>query len=326
MTCNINYKKMYYDGIQSFKNGDLLSAIKNFQILINNFSIYRENATLMLVKIYIKNGNYKKARELLGILPKDNCSYHYNLLYGLLENIENNYERSLDYYSNCLNSSKKQIMALLTISKIYIQMGDYEIARKMLLTIQQDKIINLQATIGLICLDILLKKYNEAYRLLLKIDRRKLTMKYEQHYHILKSYIEYMLGYENLVLKSKFINRLFSTDDENLIEHLKLHTNKNDRYTKGCFFEKIDFVKLLSLVRDRISSLNPNHFEISDMYRFRLDEPIGYKGDELTNDICVTTMLNTKNIFTIYPVKLSSEFDVEGMSVSKDLIIKRKGE
>lgn len=69
--------------------------------------------------------------------------------------------------------------------------------------------------------------------------------------------------------------------------------------------------------------MNANHFEVSDMYRFRLDTPIGYKGDLITSDICVVTMIGTKDIITMYPVSLSDEFDKEGMSTSKELKLKR---
>lgn len=70
--------------------------------------------------------------------------------------------------------------------------------------------------------------------------------------------------------------------------------------------------------------MNSNHFEVSDMYRFRLDTPIGFKGDDITSDLCVVTMIGTKDILTMYPVLLSDEFDKEGMSESKELLLKRK--
>lgn len=60
------------------------------------------------------------------------------------------------------------------------------------------------------------------------------------------------------------------------------------------------------------------------MYRFRLDAPIGFKGDEETSDLCVVTMIRAKDILTMYPVLLSDEFDNEGMSESKELSLKRK--
>ena len=59
------------------------------------------------------------------------------------------------------------------------------------------------------------------------------------------------------------------------------------------------------------------------MYRFRLDTPIGYKGDEITNDLCVVTMIGTKDIITMYTVQLSSEFDEEGFAHDKSITLKR---
>lgn len=69
--------------------------------------------------------------------------------------------------------------------------------------------------------------------------------------------------------------------------------------------------------------MNANHFEISDNYRFRLNSPIGFKGDYITHDLCVVTLLGTKDVITMYPVLLSDEFDKEGVSKSKVLKLKR---
>ena len=70
-------------------------------------------------------------------------------------------------------------------------------------------------------------------------------------------------------------------------------------------------------------SMTANHFEVSDMYRFRLDTPIGYKDDLITSDLCVVTIIGTKDIITMYPVSLSDEFDKEGLATSKELKLKR---
>ena len=69
--------------------------------------------------------------------------------------------------------------------------------------------------------------------------------------------------------------------------------------------------------------MNGNHFELTDMYRFKLDTPIGYKGELITNDLCVVTILGTKDIITMYPVSLSNEFDNEKFSTSEQLKLKR---
>ena len=50
---------------------------------------------------YIVNGNYLKARKLLQENYKCN-SHILNQYYGLLENIENNFYRSKEYFNNCV--------------------------------------------------------------------------------------------------------------------------------------------------------------------------------------------------------------------------------
>lgn len=89
------------------------------------------------------------------------------------------------------------------------------------------------------------------------------------------------------------------------------------------FFKYTDLRKLLYDARKKIENMNSNHFEFSDMYRFRLDTPIGFKGDEITSDLCVVTMIGTKDILTMYTVLLSDEFDKEGFSTNKELKLKK---
>ena len=58
--------------------------------------------------------------------------------------------------------------------------------------------------------------------------------------------------------------------------------------------------KIIVRCKKIIENMNWNHFEILDMYRFKLDTPIGYKGELITNDLCVVRMIGTKDIITMY--------------------------
>jgi len=115
------------------------------------------------------------------------------------------------------------------------------------------------------------------------------------------------------------IYRLFNHSDKVLMNHIRRHCNQKLRNTVACFLPHIDIKKLLYEARDRIEDMNANHFEFSDMYRFRLDSLIGYKGDLDTSDLCVATLIDTKDIITMYPVLLSEEFDIEGLATSEEL-------
>lgn len=107
------------------------------------------------------------------------------------------------------------------------------------------------------------------------------------------------------------------------MSHIKKHKNQSEKATNGCFFKYTDIRELLLDAREKIENMNGNHFEVLDMYRFKLDTPIGYKGELITSDLCVVTIIGTKDIITMYPVTLSDEFDKEGLSTSEKLKLKR---
>lgn len=162
------------------------------------------------------------------------------------------------------------------------------------------------------------------------LDSKTLTPKLYQHYRILDMFLKSKLG---MLRKSRFsidlhkdymLYRSYDDSYETFLNHIRRRLNQDLRQSKGCFFEYIDLEKLLSEVRDRIENMNSNHFEVSDMYRFRLDKPIDFKENQITSDICVVTMIGTKDIITTYSITLSEQFYIEGMSTSKELTLKRK--
>ena len=322
-----NSRESYFKGMDCWRHNDYINARRWFEISYNEPE-FREESLYKLIQIDLREGKYAKVRKLLKE-NIENQTVRLKQAYGLLENIENNYESSKRYYSECMAEPKMQNRVLLSIAKLYIQTGNHQVARKMFETLQLNKYYNTQSTTGLICLNILEGNYKDAEKLLKEIDERRLTPKLYQHYQILNMYVKYFQG--NLKtsdnhfdpVKEYMIYRLFDNSDETLLNHIQRHTNQRDRKSNGCFFEHTDLKKLLSDAREKIENMNSNHFEFSDMYRFRLDNPIGFKGSEITSDLCVATIIGTKDILTMYPVLLSDEFDKEGFSTSKELMIKR---
>lgn len=320
-------EKTYFKGMNYYNRNDYINARKYFELSYHTPG-FMTDSLYRLLQIDLREGKYAKARMLLNA-NKDNHSLKLKKIYGLLENIENNFKTAKKYYNECLLEPKLQNKALLSIAKLYIQTGDNEIAKKMLETLQLNPNYEIQAIISLICLNILEQDYQEAKRLLQEIDVKKLTPKVSQHYKFLTMYIKYFNGELKIVpsnlsqLNDYMIYRLFDNSDELLLKHLKKHLNQKERNSNGCFLPNTDLKKLLNIAQETIKNLNPNHFENSDMYRFRLDNPIGYKEKDLTKDLCVVTIIGTKDILTMYPVSLSDEFDKEGFSTNKELILKR---
>ena len=327
MAISDDYKQAFFNGQKCWQNNDYINARYWFEIA-SKHEMYREDSLSKLIQIEIREGKYAKAREILNS-HKDLNSVTLKQIWGLLENIENNFEASRRYYSECMINPDMQHKSLLAISKLYIQTGDNTVARKMLETLQLNNKFNTQSTFGLVGLSILEQDYERAFSLLKTIDERRLTPKLLQHYRILNTYLLSKLGRLKNVpnnfdpVRDYMIYRLFDNSEETLLRHISKHMNQKERNNNGCFFKYIDLKKLLYDARDKIENMNSNHFEVSDMYRFRLDTPIGYKGDEITSDLCVVTMVGTKDIVTMYPVQLSSEFDKEGFSNDKIIALKR---
>lgn len=274
------------------------------------------------IKREIINGNYANARKMLN---ENKENKYMASLFGILENIENNFEKSKEYYLKSMKIANQQRGNILSLAKVYAQTGDYDVAINMIKSLLIYPEHKIQSLISLACIDIMTYDFYDAYNILNEIDTSTLSKRLMHHYSITKSYVEYFLGKLNKTQNNLdyTIMRLFDSDDILLLDHIKKHNNEKERYTNGCFIPDIDLKRLVYNVKERIEGMNANHFEISDMYRFKMDYPIGYKGDILTNDICVVTSLGLKNIITIYPVLLSNEFDQDNLLNSRELKIKR---
>lgn len=327
MALNNDCRQAYFNGQECWKKNDYVNARYWFEISIND-SNFRDDSLSKLIQIEIREGKYSKARQILN-QNKEISSVGLKQIYGLLENIENNFEQSKKYYSECMVDPAMQYKSLLAIAKLYMQTGDYEVARKMFETLRLNPRFYIQATFGLASLNIFEHNFFEAQKLINEVNVSKLTLKLMQHYRILDSYIKYFLGQLKLSdnkfdpVRDYMIYRLFDHSEDTLLTHIEKHRNQQERATNGCFFKYTDTRKLLTDARGIIEDMNGNHFEVSDMYRFKLDTPIGYKGDLITSDLCVVTIIGTKDIITMYPVSLSDEFDKEGLATSKELKLKR---
>ena len=327
MALNNDFKQSFFNGQDCWKKNDYINARHWFEIAVKD-SNFKDESLSKLIQIEIREGKYSKARKIL-VENKDISSIGLKQIYGLLENIENNFEQSRKYYSECMVDPDMQYKSLLAIAKLYIQTGDYEVARKMFETLRLNPKFYIQATFGLASLNIFEHNFFEAQKLMNEINVSKLTPKLTQHYRILDSYIKYFLGQLRMSdnkfdpVRDYMIYRLFDHSEDTLLNHIEKHRNQAEKETNGCFFRYTDIKKLLYDARNRIEDMNANHFEVSDMYRFRLDTPIGYKDDLITSDLCVVTIIGTKDIITMYPVSLSDEFDKEGLATSKELKLKR---
>lgn len=315
-------------GCESFRQRDYVSARKSFEMALQQEKLY-EQSLLKIIHIEIKEGKYANARKKL-----EEMSQLENLelksLYGKLEEIELNFELSKKYYSQCMQNPQMQYKSFFNLARLNIQLGDYPMAKKMLETLQYDINFNLSATFQLIYMEIIKGDLDSAYRILQSIDSEKLNPFYYHNYEAIDVYLKLKLGMLKKADTTTYpkgeytISRILGSDDIQLLNHVEKHLNQDLRYSDGCFFKYTDLRRLLTEVRDKITKMNPNYFNFTALYKFHLDDPIGFKGDELTNDICVATIIGTNDILTMYPIQLSSQFDIENLNYSQELARKRK--
>ncbi len=317
----------YEDAVRHYKNNNLFVARTLFEKLLG-IPRYRKYALLYLFQIEIKDGNIKRAREIVNKLKSMGIPNGLNI--ATLEQIEYNFDKSKKFLNECLFKPSISKVASLYLAKIYIQLGDYDTGRELLKRLQENYDFYVQATFSLISLSILQEDFEESERLLRNLDTSRMTPKVLSHYRKTENIIKYLKGQIDKIPNSKreesnYILNLFQDEsDETLLAHIKRHEIKRRNAPPILFQENLDYEKLLSDISEQISSMNGNHFEVSDMYRFKLDYPVGITPTGTTKDICVATVIGTKKIITAYPILLSSEFDREGLSTSKTLQMKRQ--
>ncbi len=279
-----------------------------------------------LAKTIIKNvieGKYDKARRIVKI-HKNNQSLDFKSACAILECVENNFNAGRKLYTECLADSQLYTKSMLSLARLDIQTHNYDKAREKLIKIISGDYLKEEALIELIILNIFEKKYKEA-KTLLKYFSTDLQIKkrIKNNYQFLNIYLK-ILQNELKPLETKYnlnmsyiCNRLFNSSDKLLLNHINKHYGKTNGKDNGYFFDNIDCKKLLIDAKERIQDMNGNHFTIADTYKYRLEDPIGIIGNEVTYDLCVTTIIGTKDIITMYPVALSDEFDKEGFTYNK---------
>ena len=324
-----NYNECRQDFLkakQLFNNQEYNEAKNYFYNTLEN-PHFQEQATYYLTKIYIQESKYDITRQLLEqYYQKD--SNNLNMAYGLLETIESNFESAKQYYQLCMNTYFNQNKILLELARLNIQTGDNEIGRKMFETLKYEENYQAIALINLILVNILEQKYDDGYELLEQLSKCNLRGNLIETFENLKHYLKYFTNktYNKPDINSNYlIHRLYDDRDDTLLSHISSHINQQNKNTEGCFFKYIDLKKIVDIAHGTIENMNPNHFELLDMYRFRLDNPIGFKEEKVTSDLCVMTIFNTKKIVTMYPVYLSNQFDRENIIYSKELTKKRGG-
>lgn len=285
---------------------------------------YKLDASTILFQIYFKSGSFDKARSIINETTSNDPTQSFNL--ATLEEYENNLTQALKHFTICLEYPEYHNLALLNIAKIYSELGFYKESLETLNTLLNTELY-LESKLEIIYLLTRLEEYEKAYNLAKDINPDALNKIMKKDYNELINILKYRLN----VLKLSELNHedykaylLMTSDNETLLNHIQKHQKQNERFTKGCFFKDLNLKDLLFQVQEKLESLNPIYVNKTDFYRLSLPKSIGFKGNDKTKDITIITILGTKQIITMYPVKFSKNFDSEKQNQDKDLQLIRK--
>lgn len=314
-------KNAFFNGENNYKNC-YYEIAKFWYKISKQHPRYINESIHKLFLIELKVGRFDKARDLL------NFNYYFDSpiierCFGQLESIEYNFEKAIENYKSCLEDEENNSYLNMEIAKCYYELGMHNEAWSFLEKIENKD--NPSIMLFKICILYYERKYEHALKLLNLIDISKLKPMDFRTYKDILILLNYKIGNITSInnLTRYLYARLFDKDDKLLSEHIKKHfeTTQTDF---GNLKKELDTFELIELCKKTIKNMNGNHYGISDIYRCRLDNIIGTKRNEPTKDIEIVTYLDSKDIITMYPIMLSSEFDTEKMTTDKELKLRRE--
>ena len=319
MTNIENNDKLFKKANQYEKHFEFKKAIECYQILLNSSESHK-NAFYKLVRSLIRNSNFKLARKYLENEDNDTIKIS-NYLYGLLEAKENNFLQSKKYLLKSLEYPNTDIQkeALLDLGNIEFQLGNYDIAEKIYETVCMFPDYEEKAKVKIIILNYYLGEYHQAKKLIQKMITN--NIKFESNAILLYIINEFCDKQLNEIYSSELV-RSYNTEKEQILKHVICkHCTIND---SSRFFKYIDIEKIFNEVKDNISEMNGNYSKFSELYYIHMDDAVGVINDEIVSDLCLVTRPGDLGIITSFPISLSSKFDSDNLTYSKELKLKRK--
>ena len=290
-------REAFSKGYNYFLNHNYEQALKQL-LIAKQDEANQEEILFMLSVIQMNFNNFVEARNLLDgnydILYKKFAD-----LYATLELIEYNYGKSLEIITDSFSYDNKYPKKLMILGDIYMQLGEYDIARKIYETLVLKTDYNTQATLKLIYLNILERNYSYAEKLFLSLNPTEVQKDLYERLRDVILFFNSKLTKRYKVSKNHayYVSRLLSDDDKDLILHIKRHVGKENAQYGSYFFHDINLEKLVLMVRNRIKSLNPRYENNSCDYKISFPNKIGYASNQTTDSIKVVTDLGT--YFTI---------------------------
>lgn len=290
------------------------------------------NIKFKLAKTLLKKSEtIQEAKELLQDLLDTNRRRSVMFELGKLEAKFGN-KKAAKYYLTNLLSTKNRLDALIVLGDMEKKNKNLEEAIKYYSLIinekdfsdnQKKEFYNLSALLQLVFIEIHRKDYEKAYLTfdkLLQCD--EISSISSKDLFQIGFYLKYKLeklSNKDINKNSYFIKQLLFYNEDETINHIKLHLDENSQKRKHTqFLPDLDLKLIYEQIKNTILDVNPYNFSLCDKYIINLDFIIGKVNNEDTSTIKVITFSNTKQIITMYPIKNRS-YEIES---EKNLIKK----
>lgn len=307
---------LFQQGVKHFKNNNFNEAIRCFNILKTSEG-YRDKSLDMLFKIDIALGKYSDVRK--NLILSDIEEYRKMALLGRVDVEEYNYGRAKELFDNLYREFPSSPVYLLRLSSISANMGYFEDASKYLEKLMRFSDWKESTLLSMVFLLMYQGKYEDAFLLLKKINKKKISRVFLSRYEKAHALILYHLGKDirsiSVTNNNRYTINILNGKREELLTHIKSHMNGEEVRFKS----ELDVDSLLEKAQELITQVNPSFNYSSNCYKINLDYNIGYNGDKEISGLFIVTLLHTSKIISMYPADFSSEFDREGLSTSQDL-------
>ena len=289
--------------------GKTNEAEKCFKELINIGSPKdRTYALLELGRLYASAGKTNEAEKYFKeLLNTQNKTYALLELGRLYASVGKTNDAEKCFKELITSQTQNKIYAMLELGRLYASVGkanDAEKYFKELLNTQNKTyaLLELYAIKQLIYLDIKNNNLEEILDLLMKLSIQ------DKEYYVIKSYVLYKLGKtEQIEVQNYYTQQLINYDEYAALEHIQKHLDENDNKRLHTVFDSsIDLQQLFEQVKEKIKVINPTRFTMVEKYIICCEEEIGISDGEKVNTIEVVTIPHTKNIITMYPIKVTN--------------------
>lgn len=327
------YKQFYMNVVECDDSRRYYEAEIWFSLAMQDPKYYLKSL-IKIIKIEMRVSNYDNARTYIELSSLKNDP-KLKILLAKLEYFENNFDKAEELFCECLNYPKTQVQALYGLGKIRLERGDTKYSKKVFETISLgNSLLQFKALISLAYTHVYESDLKGAYDVLKTIDENRLNKYQRQEYINLSYFLRYRLHLMsrdviNKIKQSKnshILATLMDKSDKTIIEHIEERRSLDIRQAEGSYFrEDVDIKEIVLKVKEEIMGLTPHRNIHADYYYFLCDREIGYKNYQETCTFVVVTFPGTKDIITMYPVKLSSSFNMDGYDRQRRLTLNKKG-